>query len=272
MLQRIKRLVRRPRLLLDVFVIANLAFLTVDIYLAHLFNNFAHPAEWVPFYFSLTAPILLAGAVWAGTVHEADRLDRLIGLIVGAVSVGIGVAGLIFHLLDTFFVKQTLMNLVYTAPFVAPLSYSGLGLLLILNRSWVQNEHEWGRWVIILALCGFLGNFVLSVADHAQNGFFLWQEWIPVASSALGLGFLIAAVAFPATRGFQRLCIAVLALQVIVGLLGFYYHASAAFHGPMETLLDNIVYGPPIFAPLLLPNMVVPTAIGLWVLWGTQPG
>ncbi len=41
---------------------------------------------------------------------------------------------MIWHLRGDFFQEQTLKNLVYTAPFAAPLAYTGLGLLLILDR------------------------------------------------------------------------------------------------------------------------------------------
>ena len=46
----------------------------------------------------------------------------------------VGVAGLVLHLDSHFFAEQTIKNLVYTAPFAAPLVYAGVGLLLILNR------------------------------------------------------------------------------------------------------------------------------------------
>ena len=51
-----------------------------------------------------------------------------LGMIVGSGAVGVGLAGLIYHLQSGFFQQQTLRNLVYAAPFAAPLSYAGLGL------------------------------------------------------------------------------------------------------------------------------------------------
>ena len=41
-------------------------------------------------------------------------------------------------------------NLVYAAPFAAPLSYAGLGLLAILNRTVPARTVEWARWVVFL--------------------------------------------------------------------------------------------------------------------------
>ncbi|MCH7666701.1 MAG: hypothetical protein IH936_12320 [Acidobacteria bacterium] len=260
----------RPRVWVELFAVANLAFLAVDIYVAHSFNGFRHPAEWIPFIFSLVAPLVLVAIMAAGGSVEPPRsgFARALGLVVGWTSVVIGVAGLVFHLLDTFFVEQTIKNLVYTAPFVAPLSYTGIGLLLLLDRmvSMTKAGREWAQWVILLALGGFFGNFILCLADHAQNGFFDSREWIGVIASALAVGFLLTVLLVDESPLFLRLCRAVLLVQIATGLLGFYYHAAAIRGGPMERLWENIVYGTPAFAPLLFSNLALLALVGLWGL------
>src|SRR5689334_5568765 len=148
-----------PRLWLDLFVLVNLAFLGPDIYLAHSTNLFGHPAEYVPLYFSLTAPVLLAVAL-AGLPRG---WARALALAVGAASVAVGVAGLIWHLGSRFFYENTLESLVYTAPFAAPLAYAGIGLLLVMNRMVEAESPEWPLWVLLLALGGFVGNFIFSL-------------------------------------------------------------------------------------------------------------
>ena len=57
----------------------------------------------------------------------------------------------------------------------------------------------------LLALGGFFGNFVLSLTDHAANGFFARTEWIPVISSAFATGFLLVPLSSPVTRRFLDL-------------------------------------------------------------------
>src|SRR5208283_807538 len=109
---------------------------------------------------------------------------RDLGHLVGWSAVGIGLVGVILHLDSRFFEERTIQSLVYAAPFAAPLAYTGLGLLLILNRMVPADSAEWAYWVLLLALGGFAGNFVFSLTDHAQNGFFHATEWIPVISSA----------------------------------------------------------------------------------------
>ncbi len=172
-----------PRLWVEWFLVANMAFLAVDIALAHAVNAFEHRAEWIPIFFSVAATFLLLLAIALGGSEPAltrgegtgaigwrQRLARGIGLTVGWSSIAVGIAGLIWHLRSDFFQEQTIKNLVYTAPFAAPLAYTGLGLLLILDRMVDARSLEWSRWVILLAAGGFAGNFVLSLADHAQNG------------------------------------------------------------------------------------------------------
>src|SRR5581483_2935056 len=98
---------------------------------------------------------------------------------------------------------------VYAAPFAAPLAYTGLGLLLIMNRMVADDAPEWPYWVLLMALGGFFGNFIFSLTDHAQNGFYHWTEWIPVITSACAVGFLLAPFLTPVERPFLILCAAV---------------------------------------------------------------
>ncbi|MCI0459913.1 MAG: hypothetical protein L0Z62_23425 [Gemmataceae bacterium] len=256
----------RPRLWLDLFALANLAFLAPDLYLAHSVNSFRHRAEWIPFYFSLGAPVLLLIGILVDGGRGRSALWRFLGHLVGGLAVLVGVAGFIWHLESQFFRQMTLDSLVYTAPFVAPLAYTGIGLLLLMNRLVEPESPEWPMWVLLLALGGFVGNFILSLADHAQNGFFHWAEWIPVVSSAFAIGFLLVPFLVPVNRGYLVPCVAVLLVQAAVGLLGFYYHTMANLAGPAPSLWDNFVWGTPALAPLLFPNLVLLTFLGLAVL------
>jgi hypothetical protein len=266
-----QRLLRSPRvawifdleLLLELFVASNLAVLAADIVLAHSVNQFRKPAEYIPLYFSAAAPVVLvAGAVarWRWHFHAAWR-D--LGFLVGALAVLVGLAGVLYHLQSSFFADRTLRSLTYAAPFAAPLAYAGLGFLLILNRMVPARSTEWARWVVLLATGGFFGNFVLCLTDHATNGFFLKTEWIPVVSSALATGFLIVPVFVTVTRRYLDLCLAVLILQALVGIVGFWFHLRMNFYTPGVSLFEKSVYGAPPMAPLLFPNLVALALIGL---------
>ena len=80
--------------------------------------------------------------------------------------------------------------------------------MLILDRMVDARSLEWSRWVILLAAGGFVGNFVLSLADHAQNGFFYPSEWIGVVAGAVAVGFLVAAVIVPDSRSLLAMNLA----------------------------------------------------------------
>jgi len=249
----------------ELFAAANFGFLAVDIFVAHSVNGFARWEEWAPFAFSLAAaPLLLVSFLRGGAGLRPGGARRL-GLMVGAISVAVGVAGLLFHLDSAFFARQTLKNLVYTAPFAAPLAYAGLGLLVLLDRL-VDDPSEWARWVLFLALGGFAGNVALSLADHAQNGFFRESEWIAVAAAAFAVGFLAVATVGRSEAPFLRLCRAVMAAEAVVGLLGFGLHLRANLGNPGRTFGDRFLYGAPIFAPLLFANLAVLAMIGLAAL------
>jgi len=278
-MQRINRLLSSPsiswifnvELLLELFVAAKLAVLAGDIVLAHSVNQFRKPAEYIPLYFSAGAPVLLLAvdlARWRWRFHAAWR-D--VGLLLGWLAVLIGLAGVIYHLRSSFFADHTLRSLTYAAPFAAPLAYTGLGFLLLMNRMVASRSLEWARWVILLATGGFFGNFVLCLTDHATNGFFLKTEWIPVVSSALATGFLIVPVFLSVTRRYLDLCVAVLAIQALVGLVGFWFHLRMNFYTPGVSLFEKSIYGAPPMAPLLFPNLVALALIGLWELAAHLP-
>jgi hypothetical protein len=250
---------------LEAFALVNLAGLAPDIYLAHSTNLFRVSVEYLPLYFSLAAPVILIVALIA-LRGGSEKTWRVLGHAVGWCSVVVGVAGLILHLDSHFFHETTLASLVYTAPFAAPLAYTGIGLILILNRMVDAESPEWPQAVLLLALGGFVGNFIFSLTDHAQNGFFREVEWVPVVAGAVGVGFLLVPFVMPVDRYYLASCAVVMAFQAAVGLLGFYFHVEANLASSGGTLMDKFVYGAPALAPLLFPNLALLAGIGLFVL------
>lgn len=253
-----------PQRAVRAFVAANIGFLGIDIVLAHLANEFARRTEWAPIVFSAIAtPLLLPGAF--GSPRPIFRhVDR----IVAVASLLVGIVGMVLHLESGFFEQQTLHDLVYSAPFVAPLSYVGVGLLLLLVHSEEASGPAFGPWVLFLALGGFVGNFGLSLLDHAQNGFFRASEWVPVGAAAYGIAFLALAVGHAPTglrRELRWACVAVMIAEMVVGFVGAYLHVDANLHdSAMTTLRDRFVFGAPAFAPLLFADLALLALIGLW--------
>jgi len=246
---------RRRQLLVELFVLFNFAGLVVDIFLAHSTNHFRRWSEYIPLYFSIAATAGLAIVVAGRARWPAAWRD--VGYLVGWIAVGVGIGGVVLHLDSQFFYERTIRSLTYAAPFAAPLAYTGLGLLLIANRMLAPDSFEWAQWMLLLALGGFVGNFVFSLTDHAQNGFFHRAEWIPVVSSALVIGLLVVPFVTPVTTPFLLLCAAALAGQALVGLVGFALHVGADLQGSAPTLFERVLAGAPPMAPLLFPNLAL---------------
>ena len=255
---------KEPSLWIEIFTILNVGFLAFDIFLAHSVNQFSNRAEWIPFFFSLTAPLILIIGLTQRNNHPA--VWKALGYLVGWSAIFVGITGVILHLGSQFFYERTIRSLTYSAPFAAPLAYTGLGFLLVMNRMVESKTVEWAQWVLLFTLGGFLGNFVFSLTDHAQNGFFFSVEWVPVAASAIAVGFLAAPLLSWVTRLFIDLCAVLLVLEAVVGLWGFVLHTMGNLRGPSIHAFDNFIYGAPPMAPLLFPNLMLLGIIGLWQL------
>jgi hypothetical protein len=254
----------RPQIWIELFAILNIGFLTVDIFLAHSVNQFRNPAEYIPLFFSASAPAVLIFAL--AVRYRWPAVWKDLGYLVGWVAIIVGLIGVIFHLESHFFYERTIRSLTYSAPFAAPLAYTGLGFLLIMNRMVEPESLEWAEWVLLLSLGGFIGNFVFSLADHAGNGFFSPLEWVPVSASAIAVGFMAVPLMTRVSRAYIDLCAAILLLEAGIGLWGFVLHAAGNLRGPSIHPFDNFIYGAPPMAPLLFPNLMVLGIIGLWQL------
>jgi len=253
-----------PQLWIESFVTLNLGFLTFDIYLAHSVNQFRNPAEYLPLLFSAIAAAMMLTALALRRRWVSVWKD--LGYFVGWVSVLIGLTGVIYHLQSRFFYERTLQSLTYSAPFAAPLAYTGLGFLLIMNRMVNAGSVEWGQWLLLFALGGYIGNFVFSLSDHAENGFFYPTEWVAVAGSAIAIGFLVVPFATQISLQFIHFCGVILLFEGVVGAWGFVLHAIGNLYGPSIHPFANFIYGAPPMAPLLFPNLAVLGLIGFWHL------
>ncbi|HVO59588.1 MAG TPA: hypothetical protein VMT53_01565 [Terriglobales bacterium] len=255
---------KQPQVWIEIFAILNIGFLTFDIFLAHSVNQFRSRAEYIPLFFSAGAPVILILALLQRTRYRA--VWKFLGYVIGWAAILVGMTGMILHLESHFFYERTIRSLTYSAPFAAPLAYTGLGFLLLMNRMLDADSIEWARWILFFTLGGFVGNFVFSLADHAGNGFFFPAEWVPVVASAIAIGFLAVPLVLPVSRLYIDLCAAVLVLEAGVGLWGFVLHTMGNLQGPSVHAFDNFIYGAPPMAPLLFPNLMLLGIIGLWQL------
>lgn len=87
--------------------------------------------------------------------------------------------------------------------------------------------------------------------SHYKNNFRYKVQWTPIVIAPL-----LAAAAFASVRSRKMATTALPALSAVASAdaaIGFYYHARGVLRRPggRHHLLYNIMYGPPIFAPLL---------------------
>ena len=114
------RWARDTQLWVELFVTTNLAILAADIYIAHSVNHFQKAAEYIPLYFSLVAPVVLAVVISLRWVWRFEAPWRDVGYMIGWLSVLVGLGGVLYHLESRFFLDRTLKSLTYAAPFAAP--------------------------------------------------------------------------------------------------------------------------------------------------------
>ncbi|MDQ2908342.1 MAG: hypothetical protein M3R44_03215 [Candidatus Eremiobacteraeota bacterium] len=119
--------------------------------------------------------------------------------------------------------------------------------------TWEQDIRE-GRFqkqmAVAAALSAFLSGFE-AWYSHYKNNFQYEVQWSPLIITPLLM--LAGAGAVRSTRVAHTWLPAISALAIIDGTVGFGYHVRGVLWSPggSKKLVYNILYGPPVFAPLL---------------------
>ncbi|MEO7028544.1 MAG: hypothetical protein ABI147_03995 [Acidobacteriaceae bacterium] len=103
---------------------------------------------------------------------------------------------------------------------------------------------------IVTGISALLSGFE-AYYSHYKNNFRYWAQWTPVVIAPV-----LASVAFGSVKSRRLATTALPALSILAGAdaaVGFFYHGRGVLRRPggRKHLLYNIMYGPPIFAPLL---------------------
>ncbi len=121
----------------------------------------------------------------------------------------------------------------------------------LLSTEQDEREGKFQRQVaIVTGISALLSGFE-AYYSHYKNNFRYWVQWTPVAIAPV-----LAGVAFASVKSRRLATTALPALSVVAGVdaaVGFFYHGRGVLRRPggSRHLLYNILYGPPIFAPLL---------------------
>jgi hypothetical protein len=223
----------------------------------------------------LFSAIACAACLWG---VKSRRVARTLMPATCALLLADGVVGFYFHVRGVARKpggwRLPLFNIVMGPPLFAPLllgigGYLGLvaafmrreddprdRLLLRFARPRRGHSHELreGRFQKHMAgatafaslLCGFE-----ALYSHYKNNFRYKAQYTPIVSASLLTGAAVGAMASP--RLAETALPATSLLAIANGAVGFYYHARGVQRRPggLGRVGYNILYGPPIFAPLL---------------------
>jgi hypothetical protein len=114
-----------------------------------------------------------------------------------------------------------------------------------------EREGKFQRQVaIVTGISALLSGFE-AYYSHYKNNFRYWVQWTPIAIAPV-----LAGIAFGSVKSRRLATTALPAVSILAGAdaaVGFFYHGRGVLRrsGGRKHLLYNIMYGPPIFAPLL---------------------
>jgi hypothetical protein len=134
--------------------------------------------------------------------------------------------------------------------FFARLLPSGAGRDLLSAEQDIREGRFQRQVALVTGISALLSGFE-AYYSHYKNNFRYWVQWTPVV-----LAPVLAGTAFTAIKSRRVATLALPAVSALAGAdaaVGFYYHARGVLRRPggSKHLLYNIMYGPPIFAPLL---------------------
>ncbi|HEX4751040.1 MAG TPA: hypothetical protein VH302_15980 [Bryobacteraceae bacterium] len=220
-------------------------------------------------------PVILSGVLTgaATCAFFSRRAAETVLRVTAAITLADGTIGFGFHIRGIGRKpggwRLPITNIIMGPPLFAPLLF-GTAAYLGLMTSYLRREEDpddvgphyigWrrelneGRFQKHLAFVAAVWT-VCSGAEawysHYKSRFRIWAQWTPLIVSPIQLIACVGAL-FSETIATKMLP-ASSALAMANGGIGFFYHARGILRRPggRKTWLYNILYGPPIFAPLL---------------------
>lgn len=134
--------------------------------------------------------------------------------------------------------------------FLARLLPSNTGRELLSEEQDIREGKFQRQVAIVTGISALLSGFE-AYYSHYKNNFRYWVQWTPVVIAPL-----LASVAFASVKNRRLATAALPGVSILAGAdaaIGFFYHGRGVLRRPggSRRLLYNIMYGPPIFAPLL---------------------
>lgn len=250
----------------------------IEVGYEHYKGSYSNPVMYTP----VALSAVLAGAGMLGAL--SPRYARTLLRWVSAVTLADGVTGFYFHVRGIARKpggwSLPVTNIVMGPPIFAPLLFGTsayLGLMasylqpeenfnkvgksaLQLVRQAAQTKPDWrndlrqGRFQkhlsALTVMWAFFSGFE-ALYSHYKSNFDYKAQWSPILLTPVMMA--AAAGAIKSRKLANTALPAASALALADGAIGFFYHARGITRrsGGMKKPLYNILYGPPIFAPLL---------------------
>lgn len=218
----------------------------------HYRGSYSNRVMWTPVVLS---QVLLAGGVAGALSRRANRklLPAIGVLMLADCAVGFG-----FHIRGIHRKpggwKLLIPNVALGPPPFAPLlfgmsAYMGV-LAPRLAHLDAERAHRLHRNLAVITAAAVLCSGTEALYSHYKNNFQYAAQWTPIVIAPL---LAAAAVHSRQPKANPKLLPAASALAIADGMVGFFYHARGVLRRPggRKHLLYNIMYGPPILAPLL---------------------
>ncbi len=224
------------------------------------------------------SPVILSGVLTGAAIAGffSGKAARRILRWTSAITLADGVIGFGFHIRGIYRKpggwRLPVTNIIMGPPIFAPLLF-GTAAYLGFMASYLRREEEgktsedqksnYSGWRKELHegrfqkhLCGVTAAWTVFSGveawySHYKSRFRIWAQWTPLILSPIQLAACIGGIC--SKRVAKRLLPAASVLTMVDGGMGFFYHARGIIRRPGRTRhwLYNILYGPPIFAPLL---------------------
>jgi hypothetical protein len=215
----------------------------------HYRGSYGHRIMYSPV---LLSPLLLgAGVAGVFSRRAARRLLPAVSILVLAD----GVTGFGFHVRGICRKpggwRLPVANIIMGPPIFAPLLFGVSGYVGLLAPILRIREGRYQKHLAAATAASSLFSGFEALYSHYKNNFRYPMQWTPIALSGLLTGVALAAVGSP--RVARTWLPAVSLLAMADGGIGFYYHARGVMRRPggLSRPFYNVMYGPPIFAPLL---------------------
>jgi hypothetical protein len=260
--------IERDRLML-LMVAMNMGATGMDVFMAHSVGNVQSLFMFIPVVYTplgVTTALLLA---WKGC-----RQPLLFWLHMAAMALGfiVGVLGFAFHLRTVMLPGGEFVwgGVIFSAPVLATLAFSGIACLGVVAA---MDEVKRGRHLLpglgeiplffhkrqiycILLGLGVAAAAMSAAIEHAQEGYINWTMWLPVLMGGLIAGSLIG-------HGARRkppvgeliFILIVVGVAVILGMMGFAFHAAFDAGPSGRISIERMVHGAPLFAPTLFADL-----------------